>query len=89
MLCEKPSIDLTHDALARPGKVPVEELKKGRSRELDNSMRFDAFDEVNELPPAQKTYDMVRVDEWRGDRVRSIVCDRHIEVEQSRDDIFE
>ena len=89
MLCEKPSIDLTHDALARPRKVPVEELKKGRSRELDNSMRFDAFDEVHELPPEQKTYDMVRVDEWRGDKVRSLVCVRQFEAEQSRDDTFE
>ena len=52
-------------------------------------MRFDAFDEVHELPPEQKTYDMVRVDEWRGDKVRSMVFVRLFEAEQSRDDIFD
>ena len=33
--CEKPSIHLTQDVTVWSGKFPIEELKKGRSRELD------------------------------------------------------
>ena len=55
-------------------KCPIEVLKQGRSRELDNLINFDAFDEVDELPPRHKAYNMVLVDEWRADNVRSILC---------------
>ena len=54
MLCEKYSIDLTHEALALSGQLPIEELKEERSRDLENSIECDAFDEVHEMPPGHK-----------------------------------
>ena len=49
-------------------------MKKGRSRELEKLIELNAFDEVHELPRGHKAYDMVCVDEWRGDKVPSILC---------------
>ena len=65
MLCEKPSVDETRDAMVWSCKFPIEELKWGRSRELENLIEFDALEEVHDLPPGHKAYDMVWVDEWR------------------------
>ena len=53
------------------GKFPEDELKAGRELELRNMLNFDAFELVDELPPGKHAHDMVWVDEWRGDRVRS------------------
>ena len=49
---------------------------------------FDAFELVEELPPGKHAYDMVWVDEWQGDRVRSRLCVRHLKAEGLRDDSF-
>ena len=38
-------------------------------------LNFDAFELVDELLPGKHAFDMVWVDEWRGDRVRSrLLC---------------
>ena len=62
LLCVKPSIDLTHDAMASSRKFPVAELYNSRTRERDNLIKFDAFDEISELPRGHKVYGMVLVD---------------------------
>ena len=43
---------------------------------------------MSELPPGKFAYDMVWVDEWRGDRVRSRLCVRQFKAEGLRDDLF-
>ena len=40
------------------------------------------------MPPGKHAYDMVLVDEWRGDRVRSRFCVRQFKAEGLRDDLF-
>ena len=50
-------------------------------------MNFDAFELVDELPPGKRAYDMVWVDVWRGDRMRSRLCVRQFKAEGS-DDLF-
>ena len=51
-------------------------------------LNFDAFDLVEELPPGKHAFDMVWVDEWRGDPVRSRLCVRQFKAEELRDDLF-
>ena len=63
-------------------------MKAGREFELRNTLNFDAFELVDELPPGKHAYDMVWVDEWRGDQVRSRLCVRHFKAEVLRDDLF-
>ena len=43
---------------------------------------------MDDLPPRKHAYDMVWVDEWRGDRVRSRLCVRQFKAEGLRDDLF-
>ena len=62
------------DAVAWYGPIPSEELKKGRSGELEHWIEYEAFDEVHELPLGHKACDIVWVDEWRGDTQIMIVC---------------
>ena len=47
-----------------------------------------AFEFVEELPAGEYAYDMVWVDAWRGDRVRSRLCVRQFPAEGFRDDLF-
>ena len=68
LLCDTQSVDLSRDRTALSGKFPEDELKAGRELELRNMLNFDAFELVDELPPGKHAFDMVRVDEWRGDR---------------------
>ena len=51
-------------------------------------LNFDAFELVDDLPPRKHAYDMVWVDEWRGDRVRSRLFVRQFKAEGLRDDLF-
>ena len=51
-------------------------------------LNFDAFELVEELPPGKYANDLVWVDEWRGDRVRSRLCVRQFKTEGLRDDLF-
>ena len=51
-------------------------------------LNFDANELVDDLPPRKNAYDMVWVDEWRGDRVRSRLCVREFKAEGYRDDMF-
>ena len=51
-------------------------------------LNFDAFELVDELPPGKRAHDMVQVDEWRGDWVRSRLCVRQFKAEGLRDDLF-
>ena len=75
LLCDMPTVDLSRDRTAPSGQFPEDELKAGRELELQNMLNFDAFELVDELPPRKHAYDMVWVDEWRGDRVRSrLLC---------------
>ena len=73
LLCDVPTVDLSRDRTAYSGKFPEDELKAGRELEL---------------PPRKHAYDMVWVDEWRGDRVRSRLCVRQFKAEGLRDDLF-
>ena len=88
ILCDTPSADLSQDRTAQGGKFPEEELKANRQLQLRNMSNFDAFDLVDELPPGQYDYDMVCVDEWRGDRVRSRLCVRQFKAKGLRGDSF-
>ena len=88
MLCEKPAIDLTHDAMASSREFPAEELHKRGALELEHLIRCEAFDEVHDSPRGHKAFDMVCIDEWRRDKVRSKVCVQPFTAEQSRDDKF-
>ena len=54
-LSDKP----TNDAIGCSGNFPVEALKTGRMRELENLMKFGAFVEVQELLKGRKACDMV------------------------------
>ena len=63
-------------------------MKPGRELKFRNVLNFDAFELVEELPPGKHAYDMVWVDEWRGDRVRSRLCVRQFQTEELRDDLF-
>ena len=87
-MCDTPTVDLSRDRTALSGKFPEDELKAGRELELRNMLNFDAFDLVEELPPGKHAYDMVWVDAWRGDRVRSRLCVRQNKAEGLRDDLF-
>ena len=88
LLCDTPSVDLSRDRTALSGKFLEDELKAGREFELRNMWNFDAFELVDELPPGKHAYDMVWVDEWWGDRVRSRFCVRQFKAEGLRDDLF-
>ena len=88
LLFDMQSVDLSRDRTALSGKFPEDELKAGRELELRNMLNFDAFELVDELPPGKHAYDMVWVDEWRGDRVRSRLCVRQFKAEGLRDDLF-
>ena len=70
LLCDTPSVDLSRDRTALSGKFLENELKASRELELRNMLNFDSFELVEELPPGKHAYDMVWVDEWRGDRVK-------------------
>ena len=88
LLCDTPTVDLSRDRTARSGLFPEDELKAGREFELRNMLKFDAFDLVEELPLVKHAYDMVWVDEWRGDRLRSRLCVRQFKAEGLPDDLF-
>ena len=51
-------------------------------------LNFDAFELVDELPPGTRAYDVVWVDERRGDGMRSRLCVRQFKAEELRDDLF-
>ena len=76
LLCDVPTVDFSRDRTALSGKFPEDEMKASRELELQNMLNFDAFELVDDLPPRKHAYDMVWVDEWRGDRVRSRLCVR-------------
>ena len=88
LLCDMLSVDLSRDRTALSGKFPEDELKAGRELELRNMLNFDVFELMDELPPEKHAYDMVWVDEWRGDRVKSRLCVRQFEAEGLREDLF-
>ena len=88
LLRGKPSVDLSRDRIALGGKFPEDELKAGRELELRNMLISGAFELVDELPPGKHAYDMVWVDGWRGDQVRSQLCVRQFKAEGLRDDLF-
>ena len=68
--------------IALIGKFLEDELIAGREHELRNMLTFDAFDLVEELLPGKHACDMVWVEGWGGDRVRSRLC----VAEELRDD---
>ena len=87
-LCDVPTVDLSQDRTALIGTFTEDELKTGGELELQNILNFDAFELVDELPPRKHAYDMVWVDEWRGDRVMSRLCVRQFKAEGRQDDLF-
>ena len=88
LLCDTPAVDLNRDRTALSGKFPGDELKAGRELELRNVFNFDAVELLDELRPGKYAYDMVWVDEWRGDRVRSRFCVRQFKAEEIRDAFY-
>ena len=88
LLCDTPTVDLSRDRTALSGQFPEDVLKAGRELELRNILIFDAFELVKELPPEKFDYDVVSLDEWRGDRVKSRRCVRQFKAEGLRDDLF-
>ena len=88
LLCDTPSVDLSRDRTALSGKFLEDELKASRELELRNMLNFDEFDLVEELPPGKYASDMVWVDGWRSDRVRSRLSVRQFKAEGLRDDLF-
>ena len=87
-MCDTPTVELSRDRTALSGKFPEDELKARRELELRNMLNFDAVDLVEELPPGNHAYDMVWVDEWRGDLMRSRLSVRQFKAEGLRDDLF-
>ena len=81
-------LSTTAEIALHSGKFPKDELKAGRELELRNILNLDAFELVDKLPPGKHAYDMVWVDEWRGDPVRSRLCVRQFKAEGLIDDLF-
>ena len=88
LLCDVPTVDLSRDRTAQSGKFPEDELKAGRELELRNMLNLYAFESVDDLPPRKHAYEMVWVDVWRGNRVRSRLCVRQFKAEGLRDNLF-
>ena len=88
ILCDTPSVDLSQGRTARIGKFPEDALKDGLERHLRNMLNFDAFEVVEELLAGKYAYDMVWVDEWRGDRGRSGLRVRQFPAEELRDELL-
>ena len=84
LVCDTPTVELSRDRTALSGKFPEDELKARRELELRNMLNFDAVDLVEELPPGNHAYDMVWVDEWRGDLMRSRLSVRQFKAEGLR-----
>jgi hypothetical protein len=82
---DEPYVDLTRERWAL-SKFPADELQKGRSLEVENLIKFDTFEELEEYEG--KSYDMIWVDEWRGDKVRSRLVVRQFNTESNREDLF-
>ena len=75
-------------ALHLSGKFPEDQLKASRELEMRNILNFHTFELVDEMPQGKHASDMVWVDEWRCDRVRSRLCVRQFKAEGLRDDLF-
>jgi len=87
-LIEPPQIDLSLDKKTWTSEFPLEQLRQGREREVYNLVLFDAFDAVWEVPRGADLYDMVWIEEWRGEDVRSRLCVRQFKSAEVRDDVF-
>jgi hypothetical protein len=74
-LIEEPIIDLSKDRKLKNSKFPLEKVEAGRKKEIDNLMLFDAVEPLDEYDG--KVYDMVWVEEMRGEEVRSRACAGH------------
>ena len=48
MLCDMPSVDLSHDRTAQTGKFPKDALKAGRELKFRNTLNFDAVELMDE-----------------------------------------
>ena len=75
---DEPYIDLSGEYWALQN-YPKEELQHGRDKEVKNLIKFDTYDELDTYEG--KSYDMVWVDEWRGDKVRSRLVVRQFNTE--------
>ena len=84
-LSQAPTVDLAQDPRLRSTKFPLDKLQAGREKEIASLTAFDAFEEIDQYDGT--VYDMIWVDEWRGDLVRSRACVRQYK-EEKRDDVF-
>ena len=58
ILCDMPSVDLSHDRTAQTGKFPEEAMKSGGEfLELRNTLNFDALEVMGELLAGRHDYD--------------------------------
>ena len=65
--------------------VGTDVLQAGCELELRTMLNLDAFQLMEEMPAGKHAYDMVWVDGWRGDRVRSRLCVRQFRAGELRD----
>ena len=75
---DEPYIDLSGEYWVMQN-FPNEELQHGRDKEVEHLIKFDTYDELDTYEG--KSYDMVWVDEWRGDKVRSRLVARQFNTE--------
>ena len=88
-LMEAPAIDLTQDPRVSKKlwqSFPLDKLQAGREKEIGSLTSFDAFEEIDEYDGV--IYDMIWIEEWRGDDVRSRACVRQYNSGEQRDDTF-
>ena len=60
-------------------RLPKEELQHGRDKGVEDLIKFGTYDELDTYEG--KSYDMVWVDEWRRDKVRSRLVVRQFNTE--------
>ena len=88
LLWDVPTVDSSRDRTALSGKIPGRWIE-GRSRTRCKTCWILTHLIWWMICLQEKhAYDMVWVDEWRGDRVRSRLCVRQFKVEGLRDDLF-
>ena len=75
-LVVEPRIELWRDGKAWFGqKFPRDAQQRGRERELQNILEFEAVEDTT-LEEGDQVWDMIWVADWRGEEVRSRLCVR-------------
>ena len=87
-LMTEPKVEIWRDKKAwKSQKFPEDKLKAGREKEVKNLVYFNAIKDTH-IEEGEHAYDMVWVEEWRGDEVRCRLVVRQYNTEGKRDDLF-